>query len=163
MCPSVHRGGLCPSMHHRLHDWVGSLSRGVSVQRVSVQGVCPGGSLSSGGLCPVGSLSRGVSVQGGLCPRGSLSRGHVLRETPVRYHAGCCMHPTGMHSCSNFKIPTITALGHIVHCVTSGGLGWNTHSVHPLRTHILKILCSFGEILDKIGNKFGGRLSYRGF
>ena len=38
---SVDRGGLCPSMHHRSHDW------GVSAQG----GLCPGGSLSRGGLC----------------------------------------------------------------------------------------------------------------
>ena len=37
---SVHGGVLCPSMHHRSHDWGGrSLSGGGSVQgRVSVQG-----------------------------------------------------------------------------------------------------------------------------
>ena len=49
------RGGLCPSMHHRSHDW------GVSVQGVLVGGwvgLCPGGYLSM-----VGSLSRGISVR----------------------------------------------------------------------------------------------------
>ena len=59
VCHSVHRGGLCPSMHHRSHD-----------QGVPVQGrdLCPGGSLSGSGL---GGVSvQGVSVQGGLCPGG---------------------------------------------------------------------------------------------
>ena len=50
---SVHRGGLCPSMHHRSHDQRGSLSRGVSVW---------GGPLSRGSLSG-GGLSRGVSVR----------------------------------------------------------------------------------------------------
>ena len=57
VCDSVHRDGLCPSIHYRSHD--------------------------QGGLCPGGSLSRGVSVQGGLCPGGSLSWGVSLRETPL--------------------------------------------------------------------------------
>ena len=66
----------------------GSLSRGFSVQEVSVQGslsrglssgvLCPEGPLSrrslSRGLCPGGSLYREVSIQGGLCP-GDLSQG----------------------------------------------------------------------------------------
>ena len=43
VCDSVHRGGLCPSIHYRSHDQ---------------GGLCPGGSLSGG------SLSWGVSVQG---------------------------------------------------------------------------------------------------
>ena len=53
-----------------------SLSMGVSIQGVSVQGgLCPGMSLFRGSLSREGSLSKGVSVQGGLCPgRGSLSR-----------------------------------------------------------------------------------------
>ena len=106
---SIHRGGLCPSMHHRSHDW-GSQSRAASVQGslcpgeslsrgVSVQGsLCPGESLSNGGLCPGvsvwGSLFRGVSVQGVLCPgglfpgaslsRGSLSSGSLSRGVSVQ-------------------------------------------------------------------------------
>ena len=84
-----------------------SLSRGVSVWRVSVQGgLCPGG-LCPGGLCP-GGLCRGVSVQGvgglcqgrrglcpgglhlgglclgGLCPGGSLL-GRPPRQRPHQY------------------------------------------------------------------------------
>ena len=59
-------GGLCPSMHHRSHDW------GVSVQG----GLCPGGSVQGGSLSG-GSLSGRVSVQWG-----SLSRGVSVRETP---------------------------------------------------------------------------------
>ena len=60
----VHGGGgglsLCPRV---------SLSRGVSVQGVSVhECLCLGVSLTRG-------VSAEVSVQGGLCPGGSLSRG----------------------------------------------------------------------------------------
>ena len=73
-CLSVYRGGFCPGV---------SLSRGVSVQEVSVQGgLCPRESLF-GGLCPGGhypggSLFRGSLFRGSLsrgpCPEGSLSR-----------------------------------------------------------------------------------------
>ena len=77
------RGGLCPSMHHRSHDQGGlcpgrvsvweSLSRGVSVQGVSVQeGLCPGG------LCPWRSLS------GGLCPGRSLLGGSLSRKVSAQ-------------------------------------------------------------------------------
>ena len=38
VCDSVHRGGLCPSIHYRSHDQ---------------GGLCPGG-LCQGGLCPGG-------------------------------------------------------------------------------------------------------------
>ena len=61
-----------------------SLSRGVSVQAVSLsRGCLCQGSLCPGSLCPGGFLSRGalsrrVSVQGGLCPGGSLSGGLCL-------------------------------------------------------------------------------------
>ena len=105
-CP---QGGLCPSMHHRSHDW-GSQSRAASVQgslcpgeSLSNGGLCPGvsvwgslfrgvsvqGHLCPGGLCPVGlcpggSLSRKVSVQEGLCPGGYLSRGSLLGRPPHR-------------------------------------------------------------------------------
>ena len=74
LCHSVHGGGVCPSMHRRSHDQgglcPGSLSRGVSVWRVSIQGH----------FCQGGSLSGGVSVQGGLCPRGSMSGGSLSRR-----------------------------------------------------------------------------------
>ena len=89
LCVILFTEGLCPSMHHRSHDqgvsvqgvsfWRslsrGSLSRGVSVQVVSVQGrFCPRGSLSGG------SPSRGVSVQG-VCPgRGVSVQGGSLSE-----------------------------------------------------------------------------------
>ena len=59
VCDSVHRGVLCPGMHHRSHD------QGVSVQGVSVQGRV--------------SVQGGFSVQGGLCPGGSLSGGSLPR------------------------------------------------------------------------------------
>ena len=82
-CPQG-SGGLCPSMHHRSHDW--GVSGGVSVQR----GLCPGG------LCPGGSLSKGVSVwgvsvQGGdLCPVGSLlGRPPYGNELAVRILLEC--------------------------------------------------------------------------
>ena len=48
------QGVLCPSMHHRSHDW------GVSVQ----------GGLCLGCLCQGGGVSRGFSVQGGVSVRG---------------------------------------------------------------------------------------------
>ena len=72
VCDSVHRGGLCPSIHHRSHDQgglcpEGSLSRGISVQ----------GDFCLGGLCP-GGLCRGGLCLGDLCPEGSLS----MTETP---------------------------------------------------------------------------------
>ena len=71
------------------------LSRGVSVQGVSVQGgLCPGGSLSRGvsvqgaslsrGVSVQGaSLSRGVSVKGGSLSRGSLSTGSLSGRPPM--------------------------------------------------------------------------------
>ena len=52
LCHSVHRGDLCPSIHHRSHD--------------------------QGGLCPGGSLPRGSLSRRGQ----SLSRGVSSRETP---------------------------------------------------------------------------------
>ena len=52
------QGVLCPSMHHRSHDW------GVSVQ----------GSLCLGCLCQGGGVSRGFSVQGGVSVQGCLCR-----------------------------------------------------------------------------------------
>ena len=89
VCDSVH-GVLCPGVF----VW-GSLSRGISVQEVSVQGflsrrvsvqggLCPWASLSSGGLClgglcPGGSLSNGGLCPGGLCLGWSLSRGFLSR------------------------------------------------------------------------------------
>ena len=91
VCDSVHRGVLCPSMHHRSHDLGGSLSRGVSVWGVSVQGGFlsrGGGGFCPGGLCPGGSLSRGslfggISIwRGSLLGVGSLSRVVSVRETP---------------------------------------------------------------------------------
>ena len=76
---SVHRVGLCPSMHHRSHDQ---------------GGLCPGGSLSGGCLsmgvsvqgsfCLGGSLSRGVSVLGSLRLGGSLSKGSLLGRPLLR-------------------------------------------------------------------------------
>ena len=85
-----------------------SLSRGVSVQRVSIQeDLCP-----EGDFCPGGFLSRGVSIQGvsvlervsfqrvsiqrGLCPVGSLSG----RPPTIIWLRVGSMHPTGMHSFS---------------------------------------------------------------
>ena len=78
-----------------------SLSRGVSVQGVSVQGgLCPGRSPSREGLCPVGICSgvsvQGVSVQGDLCPegfsvqRGSLSRAGGLCSGGSLFRGGLC-------------------------------------------------------------------------
>ena len=63
---SVHRRGVCPSMHHRSHDW-GSLSKGF---------------LSRGCPCPGGCLSRGSLSRGGLCLGGSLSGIPCWTETP---------------------------------------------------------------------------------
>ena len=67
---------LCPSMHQRSHDQVGSLSRGGSL---SSRGLCPGDHCPEGvpvqrGLCPGGSL---------LCPGGSLSRGALSSRVSV--------------------------------------------------------------------------------
>ena len=73
----------------------GSLSKAVSVWRVSVQGVlCPAFSVQ--GVCLGGSLSGGSlsreSVSGGrLCSGESLSWRLLLRVGDT--------HPTGMHSC----------------------------------------------------------------
>ena len=83
VCHSVHRGGLCSSMHHMSHD-----QGRVSVQGVSVQGgLCPGG-LCPGDLSPWESLSGEVSVWG-LSVQGSLSGGSLsgisVRETPPLY------------------------------------------------------------------------------
>ena len=57
---------------------VGSLSRGLSVQKVYVQWVCltRGFYVHRGASVQAGSLSREVSVQGGLCP-GSLCAGSL--------------------------------------------------------------------------------------
>ena len=113
--------GLCPG---------GSLSRLVSVQRVSVQGgLCPGGYLSkgylsrgfqSGGLCPGRYLSRGSLSRRGLCPRSW----RPLSPNPGYGGRADGTHPTGMYSCSQFfsyltsifviKIITIT-----IHIITS--------------------------------------------
>ena len=59
ICDSVHRGSLCPNMHHRPYklDKLSSLSGGGLCLGVS------GGSLSGGSLTR-GSLTRGVSVRG---------------------------------------------------------------------------------------------------
>ena len=86
VCHFVHRGDLCPSMHHSSHD------RGVFVQG----SLCPEeGSLSRGeisvqvDLCP-GSFCLEVSVQGvsvwggGLCLWGSLSVGVFVWGVSVR-------------------------------------------------------------------------------
>ena len=63
VCHSVHRGGLCPNMHHRSHDQGGLCPGGLSVQWGSLSG----GSLSGGVWASVwGSLSRSISVQGFL-------------------------------------------------------------------------------------------------
>ena len=71
-CP---QRGLCPSMHHRSHDW------GVSVQGgLCLGGLCPGRSLSRG-LC-LGSLSRGVSVWG-VSVQGSLCLGVSVQGVSV--------------------------------------------------------------------------------
>ena len=70
VCPGQ---GLCPE---------GSLSRGVSVQGLSVQG----------SLCLGESQSRWCLNRGGLCPGGSLS------EDPLQLCEGST-HPTGMHFC----------------------------------------------------------------
>ena len=93
---SLSKKGLCPrgSPSEGVSVQRGSLSRGVSVWEVSVQGesLSRGRSLSKGGLC-LGSLCpEGISVQGALCPRGglcpwglsgeSLFRGVSVRETP---------------------------------------------------------------------------------
>ena len=79
-----------------LEEWVGlcpgeSVSRGVSVQEVSVWGV------------------KRVSVQRGSLSRGSLSKGvypggGAVRENPVRLHTGGT-HPTGMHSYFKYSLP----------------------------------------------------------
>ena len=77
VCQSVHKGvsvPACPTGHMTRGSLFGGLCLGgglcpgvVSVQR----GLCPGGFLSKG-------LSvQGVSVQGGLCPRGGLCPGGV--------------------------------------------------------------------------------------
>ena len=53
-CP-VGGGGLCPSMHHRSHDWEGLCPRGVSVQGGSLLGRPPGQRPSPpGGTHPTG-------------------------------------------------------------------------------------------------------------
>ena len=64
-------GGLCPSMHHRLHDQGVSVCGGLCPGGLCPGGLCPGGlclrGLCPGGLC-LGGLCLGVSVQGGgLC------------------------------------------------------------------------------------------------
>ena len=89
VCHSIHRGGLCPSMHHEGHH-----DQGVSVQG----GLCLGRSLSwgflsrgslSGGLC-TGGLCVGGSLPGGLCTWGSLfgvslSRGSLCWGVSVQW------------------------------------------------------------------------------
>ena len=73
MCHSAHReGGLYTSIHHRPNDQGGSLSRG---------DLCPWGSLSKGV-----SVQR-ISVQG-ISVKGSLSRGVSVRETPRTVTSG---------------------------------------------------------------------------
>ena len=73
------------------------MSRGVSVWRVSVQGVsfqgglCPGGSLS-GGLCP--GVSSGGSLSRGLCPGGLCQA-----DLPLYGNERAVRIPTEMHSC----------------------------------------------------------------
>ena len=58
-------GGLCPSMHHRLHDQGVSVCGGLCPGRSLSGGLCPGG-LCLGGLCPGGLCLRGL-CPGGLC------------------------------------------------------------------------------------------------
>ena len=78
LCP----GGLCPGALYPGE----SLSRGISVQAIYVQG----GSLSRGvsvqeSLCLAGSLSGGRGLcSRGLCPQGSLSGGSLSRGFSVR-------------------------------------------------------------------------------
>ena len=110
-------GGLCLG---------GSLSRGVSVQVVFVQG----GSLSRGSLCPEGvlspgrSLSRGgslsrevsvwgVSVQGNLCPGGVICPEEGLPEKdtppppPVNRITDRCKNITFVAGGKNLSIITL--------------------------------------------------------
>ena len=82
VCDSVHREGLCPSIHHRSHDQ-GGLCPGVSLS----EGLCPGG-LCLGGLCSEGSLS------GGSLSRGSLSRESLSGGVSVRGRGLCYGHPS---------------------------------------------------------------------
>ena len=91
VCDSVHRGGLCPSMHHRSHDHGGLCTGGLcpSMHHMSHDqgGLCPmglvqgglcWGGLCPGGVCPGGSLSRGsLSIQGSLSGGSLLGRLHI--------------------------------------------------------------------------------------
>ena len=109
VCP---RGspGLCPGGFLVSVQGEGSLSRGVCVWGVSVQGwslskgplsrgLCLGWSLSGGGVSVQGSCfcPRGVSAWGslcrerGLCPGGSLSEGSLSRGVSVQIGRGLCL------------------------------------------------------------------------
>ena len=71
-------------MHHRSHDWGVSVQKGVSVRGSLSGGLCLGwvslqGDLCLGGLCP-GGLCPGVSPRG-FYVWGSLSRGSLSRKS----------------------------------------------------------------------------------
>ena len=78
-------GGLCPSMHHRLHDQASLSRRGLCLWRSLSRGSLSGG-LCLGGFClgvtVWGFSVWGFSVQGSLS-RGSLSRGSLSRGVSV--------------------------------------------------------------------------------
>ena len=108
---TTHLGRVCVSQHALeqgcLPSW--GVCLGVSTYGVSAGGICPDGGVSAQGSVCLGGVYPGsyACLKRGVCPGWGVFAPNPLRQTqpvPEMTTEAGDTHPTGMHSCCQFRL-----------------------------------------------------------